>query len=85
MTFFDVCIFNAFALSNTAKLLSAYQYHERRKFAKFAESDRDLVDYSSFIPQKFPFDLIHMKLRCETEVEASFFYQIESRRNLGKK
>ena len=51
--FFDVCVFNAFAPSNAAKpLLSAYEYHERRKIAKYAERVRE-VEHGSFIPLVF--------------------------------
>ena len=51
--FFDVCVFNAFAQSNAAKpLLSAYEHHERRKIAKYAERVRE-VEHGSFIPLVF--------------------------------
>ena len=51
--FFDVCVFNAFALSNTAKPLpSVYEYHERRKNAKYAERVRE-VEHSGFSPLIF--------------------------------
>ena len=51
--FFDVCVFNAFAQSNAARTLaSTYQFHERRKIAKYAERVRE-VEHGSFIPMVF--------------------------------
>ena len=51
--YFDVCVFNAFAQSNAAKpLASCYEFHERRKVAKYAERVRE-VEHSSFVPLVF--------------------------------
>ena len=51
--YFDVCVFNAFAQSNAAKpLKSTYDFHERRKMAKYAERVRE-VEHGSFIPLVF--------------------------------
>ena len=51
--FFDVCVFNAFAQSNAAKSLpTCYEFHERRKVAKYGERVRE-VEHSSFVPLVF--------------------------------
>ena len=51
--YFDVCVFNAFAQSNAARSLSsAYEFHERRKTAKYAERVRE-VEHGSFVPLVF--------------------------------
>jgi hypothetical protein len=51
--YFDVCVFNAFAQSNAAKpLASCYEFHERRKMAKYQERVRE-VEHSSFVPLVF--------------------------------
>jgi len=51
--YFDVCVFNAFALSNTARsLASTYDFHEKRKVAKYAERIRE-VEHGSFVPLIF--------------------------------
>ena len=51
--YFDVCVFNAFAQSNTARsLASTYNFHERRKLAKYAERVRE-VEHGSFVPLVF--------------------------------
>ena len=51
--YFDVCVFNAFAQSNAARPLTAtYEYHEKRKRAKYAERIRE-VEHGSFVPLVF--------------------------------
>ena len=51
--YFDVCVFNAFAQSNAEKPLSScYEFHERRKVAKYGERVRE-VEHSSFVPLVF--------------------------------
>lgn len=51
--FFDVCVFNAFAQSNIARpLTSTYEFHERRKIAKYAERIRE-IEHGSFVPLVF--------------------------------
>lgn len=51
--YFDVCVFNAFAQSNSARSLpAAYEFHERRKITKYAERVRE-VEHSSFTPLVF--------------------------------
>ena len=51
--YFDVCVFNAFAMSNTAtSLASTYDFHEKRKAAKYAERIRE-VEHGSFVPLIF--------------------------------
>ena len=48
--YFDVCVFNAFAQSNAARPLTAtYEYHEKRKRAKYAERIRE-VEHGSLCP-----------------------------------
>ena len=51
--FFGVCVFNAFAQSNAARpLISTYEFHERRKIAKYAKRV-DEIEHSSFEPLVF--------------------------------
>ena len=51
--YFDVCVFNAFAQLNADKsLASCYEFHERRKVAKYGERVRE-VEHSSFVPLVF--------------------------------
>ena len=51
--YFDVCVFNAFAQSNAARpITSTYEFHERRKIAKYAERVLE-VEHSSFVPLVF--------------------------------
>ena len=53
--FFDVCVFNAFAQSNTAKpLTSCYEFHEQRKMAKYGERVRE-VEHSKVAPSCLSF------------------------------
>lgn len=51
--FFDVCVFNAFAQSNSARpLASTYEFHEKRKIRKYGERIRE-VEHGSFVPLVF--------------------------------
>ena len=48
--YLDVCVFNAFAQSNAARpITSTYEFHERKKIAKYAERVLE-VEHSSFVP-----------------------------------